>query len=80
MKNAKATGVKEDWNLANTAATTALTNVKVLSMKQEGERKAWGLDKGEEDKTIEIKNSRSMISDQVEVEGRGNAKDYFAEV
>lgn len=44
MKNAHKSGNKDGWAIAKTAADTAKSNMAVLEIKQNGERRAWGLD------------------------------------
>jgi hypothetical protein len=44
MDEARAAGQREDWMIAKTAADTAKANLQALQIKQDGERKAWGLD------------------------------------
>jgi hypothetical protein len=43
MKNAHEVGDKEAWSIAKLAADTAKANLSALEVKQQGERKAWGL-------------------------------------
>lgn len=53
MRNAHDSGDKTEWNIAKTAADTALANIRALAAKQDSERRAWGLDtKTEEDVII----------------------------
>jgi hypothetical protein len=57
MKEAHKAGDKNAWSIAKLAADTALANMRTLSIKQDGERAAWGLDlKADED--IVIRNPR----------------------
>lgn len=57
MRRAHEVGDKETWQLAKIAADTAKANLSALEVKQQGERRAWGLDvHGEED--IVISNPR----------------------
>jgi hypothetical protein len=59
MKTAHENGDKAAWSIAKMAADTALANIRALSVKQDAERKAWGLDaKSEED--IVITNPRRI--------------------
>ena len=59
MKTAHTSGDKAAWAIAKTAADTALANIRALQIKQDGERKAWGLDaQSEED--IVITNPRRL--------------------
>lgn len=59
MKKAHEDGEKEAWQLAKIAADTAKANLSALEVKQNGERRAWGLDvHGEED--IVINNPRGV--------------------
>lgn len=53
MDEAKTTGDREGWTIAKLAADTAKANLAALEIKQQGERRAWGLDvHGEEDIVI----------------------------
>ncbi len=57
MQDAHAAGDRETWYIAKMAADTAKANLSALEIKQQGERRAWGLDMhGEED--IVIANPR----------------------
>jgi hypothetical protein len=57
MRDAHAVGDRETWSIAKVAADTAKANLSALEIKQQGERRAWGLDMhGEED--IVIANPR----------------------
>jgi len=57
MDTAKKAGNRETWYIAKVAADTAKANLSALEIKQQGERRAWGLDMhGEED--IVIANPR----------------------
>ena len=57
MKKAHEVGDREGWSMAKLAADTAKQNLSALEIKQQGERRAWGLDvHGEED--IVISNPR----------------------
>lgn len=44
MDRASEAGDRESWIIAKTAADTAKANLQALQVKQDGERKAWGLD------------------------------------
>jgi hypothetical protein len=59
MKTAHTEGDKAAWSIAKMAADTALSNIRALSVKQEGERKAWGLDAKSEEEII-ITNPRRI--------------------
>lgn len=53
MEQAHEAGDKEAWQVAKLAADTAKANLAALEIKQQGERRAWGLDvHGEEDIVI----------------------------
>lgn len=53
MKRAHEAGDRTAWGIAKLAADTAKANISALDIKQQGERKAWGLDvHGEEDIVI----------------------------
>lgn len=57
MKDAHEAGDREGWQIAKLAADTAKANLSALEVKQNGERRAWGLDvSGEAD--IVISNPR----------------------
>ncbi|MBP8197362.1 MAG: hypothetical protein KAX64_02260 [Chromatiaceae bacterium] len=57
MQDARQNGDRETWSIAKLAADTAKANLSALEIKQQGERRAWGLDMhGEED--IVIANPR----------------------
>jgi len=61
MRTAHTAGDKGAWGIAKMAADTALANIRSLAVKQDAERKAWGLDaKSEED--IVITNPRRIES------------------
>ena len=60
MQDAKEVGDRETWYIAKVAADTAKANLSALEIKQQGERRAWGLDMhGEED--IIISNPRGGV-------------------
>ncbi|MBV5310450.1 hypothetical protein [Chromatium okenii] len=59
MKDAHDSGDKGAWAIAKTAADTALANIRSLAVKQDGERKAWGLDVNSEEDIV-IMNPRKM--------------------
>lgn len=44
MDEAKAAGDREGWSIAKLAADTAKAHLQSLQIKQDGERKAWGMD------------------------------------
>jgi len=44
MKDAHEAGDREGWQIAKLAADTAKANLSALEVKQNGERRAWGLD------------------------------------
>lgn len=53
MQDARQKGDRETWSIAKMAADTAKANLSALEIKQQGERRAWGLDvHGEEDFVI----------------------------
>lgn len=53
MKDAHEAGDREAWSVAKTAADTAKSNISALEIKQQGERRAWGLEaKAEEEYVI----------------------------
>ena len=63
MKRAHEAGDKEGWQLAKLAADTAKANLSALEVKQQGERRAWGLDvHGEEDIVISNPRGRNDAS------------------
>lgn len=47
------------WQVAKTASETAMGNIRALAVKQDAERKAWGLDAKSEEEII-ITNPRSL--------------------
>jgi hypothetical protein len=51
---------KQKWLLAKTASDAALANIRALEVKQEGERKAWGLNIMPEE-SIVITNQRGKL-------------------
>jgi hypothetical protein len=51
---------KEKWQNAKLAADTALANLKALEIKQEGERRAWGLQITQEEDIV-ITNIRGKL-------------------
>ena len=61
MKDAHEAGDKEAWQIAKLAADTAKANLSALEVKQNGERRAWGMHvHGEED--IVIVNPRGGMA------------------
>jgi len=54
---------KHKWLIAKTASDTALANIRALETKQEGERKAWGLNIMPEESII-ITNQRGRLGCQ----------------
>jgi hypothetical protein len=61
MKDAHDKKDKSAWQLAKTSADTALANLRALSIKQDGERRAWGLDVRAEEEIV-IKNPRRLTA------------------
>lgn len=59
MKEAHESGDKIAWQIAKTAADTAVSNLRALEIKQTGERKAWGLEQQAEQDVV-IKNPRNF--------------------
>lgn len=58
MKDAHDAGDKEGWQIAKLAADTASANIRALEVKQQGERRAWGLEAKAEEEVVII-NPRS---------------------
>lgn len=60
MKAAHEAVNREAWSIAKTAADTALANLRALEVKQEGERKSWGLNITAEEEIV-ISNPRGAL-------------------
>lgn len=68
MDKAKTEGNREEWTIAKTAAETAKSNLSALQIKQDGERKAWGMD----DAAIRIDVSKAS-DEELERMAKGKA-------